>query len=265
VSVGRADLVAQRSLPGTWGEVLELARVTPTALCLGGPHALLMFSALCVAAGADVGRRRADGYVDVATGTAVLRLMRELAALADSAVSQGNPISVLDAMAAGDSVAYCPLLYGYVTYHQGPGAALDAADAPRWQPDERRGSVLGGTGLAVSRRCADMDSARRVLLGLSAATHQSGTAIEYGGQPSALAAWTDPAVDLASGNFYSATLESISTAWVRPRFDGFVAFQSASSALLREALSSSKPTDLVLGQLNSMFLAAADRSMEAAR
>jgi multiple sugar transport system substrate-binding protein len=265
VSVGRADLLARQPLPDTWSEVLDLARVTPTALCLGGPHAFLTFSALCVAFGSEPARRDADRYVEPEAGSAVLELMRELAALADPVVSQGNPISVLDAMVAGDNVAYCPLLYGYVTYHQGAEAALVAADAPRWSPGGRRGSVLGGTGLAVSRHCVDIDAARAVAMGLASAAYQCGTAVGSGGQPSALAAWTDPVIDESSGGFYSTTLDTVSTAWVRPRYDGFVGFQSAASARLREALTSSEPGERVLGQVDSLFRAAAGQPMEVGR
>lgn len=264
VSVARSDLVAERPLPDTWAEVLDLARAVPTALCLGGPHALLMFSAICVAAGAPPAQSGSGSFVDRGTGTAALELMRELAALTDPAVSQGNPISVLDAIAAGGGATYCPLLYGYVTYQQGE-APVVAADAPRWGDGGRRGSVLGGTGLAVSRHCSEVDAARAVLLALGSAAYQCGQAVEHGGQPSALAAWTDPVVDGASNGFYSRTLDTVGQAWVRPRFDGFVGFQSAASTLVRDAVTSSASADDLLGRLDSMYRAAADRSMEAVR
>src|SRR5262249_60001460 len=72
----------------------------------------------------------------------------------DLSVAASNPIGVLEAMAAGDAAACCPLVYGYVTYSE-PGRRphrLTACDAPAWQPGGRPGSVLGGTGIAISRR-----------------------------------------------------------------------------------------------------------------
>jgi multiple sugar transport system substrate-binding protein len=33
--------------PASWADARRAARVHPTAICLGGPHALLMFSAIC--------------------------------------------------------------------------------------------------------------------------------------------------------------------------------------------------------------------------
>ena len=49
VAVARPDLMDAR--PASWAQACQAARQHRTALCLGGPHALLMFSAICVAAG----------------------------------------------------------------------------------------------------------------------------------------------------------------------------------------------------------------------
>ena len=49
VAVARPDLMEAR--PASWEQACQAARTHPTTLCLGGPHALLMFSAICVAAG----------------------------------------------------------------------------------------------------------------------------------------------------------------------------------------------------------------------
>ena len=99
-------------------------------LCLGGPHALLMFSAICVAAGsapATAGRE----FVTEAAGTAALRVMAGLLARADPELSQRNPIGVLEAMAAPGGPAYCPLVYGYITYSVCPGAPDPGASSWR--------------------------------------------------------------------------------------------------------------------------------------
>jgi multiple sugar transport system substrate-binding protein len=56
------------------------------------------------------------------------------------------------------------------------------------------------------------------------------------GQPSARMAWNDPLVNAASGNFYGATCETAESAWVRPRFDGYIDFQTKASAAIRNAV-----------------------------
>ena len=114
-------------------------------LCLGGPHALLMFSAICVAAGsapATAGRE----FVTEAAGTAALRVMAALLARADPELSQRNPIGVLEAMAAPDGPAYCPLVYGYVTYARrgSPGGPAEPPAARR--PASPASASPGSTG-----------------------------------------------------------------------------------------------------------------------
>ncbi len=57
-------------------------------------------------------------------------------------------------MAARDDVALCPLIYGYVNYAApSAGRALGFHNAPVTNAGARPGSTLGGTGIAVSRRC----------------------------------------------------------------------------------------------------------------
>ena len=59
VAVARPDLMETR--PASWEQACQAARTHPTTLCLGGPHALLMFSAICVAAGAGPAQDDGDG------------------------------------------------------------------------------------------------------------------------------------------------------------------------------------------------------------
>ena len=43
----------------------------------------------------------------------------------------------------------------------------------------------------------------------------------------AAAAWTDPSVNVAADGFFFDTLQTLQSAYVRPRFDGFVRFFEA--------------------------------------
>ncbi|MCG5218250.1 type 2 periplasmic-binding domain-containing protein [Streptosporangium soli] len=242
--------------PATWEEAHELARElagsTPIALCLGGPHAFLMFCSLVVAQGE---LPFTDGTVASGeAGSAALDLMAGLLSLADAELSVLNPIGVLEAMSAPGGPAYCPLVYGYVNY-QGP---LAFGDAPVWRPHGRRGSVLGGTGLAVSRRAVNAadstgDLVRDVLRRLTGETVQRELFPATGGQPASLVAWTDAEVDAASGGFYRDTLATVLTAWVRPRFPGYIAFQDAASRLLRDGLIAGTPHGALLDELAKRY------------
>jgi multiple sugar transport system substrate-binding protein len=268
VCVTRPDLTRGRPAPRTWQEVAGLARELPVALVLGGPHALLTVLAICVAQGAPPVTEAGDGTPaggfadDAATRDAVLTalgLLADLSAHADLKLASGNPVDVLEAMAAEDAAACCPLVYGYVTY-SAPGQRprlLAAHNAPSWQPAGCPGSVLGGAGVAISRRVGDDDIevARAHLRRLLAGPVQADLVPRAGGQPALRAAWQSAAVNAACGNFYQQTLATLDQAWVRPRYPGWIAFQQEGSAVVREGLRSPVAPRVILGQLQSVFRA----------
>lgn len=251
VGAVRHDLARVDEVPATWREVVELARRVPVALCLGGPHALLTAFALCAAQG-----REPCGDDTLATGDALvaaLETMAELLALADADVSMSDPIGVLDAMAGGDRVAYCPLVYGYVTYSRRAGRPVEFRDAPAWTPGGRRGSVLGGTGLAVSSRVTDTGAVRAHLRRLVDERVQVDHVPLHGGQPSARAAWTDERVNADSRDFYRGTLRTVEQAWVRPRRRGFVEFCDSASAQVREGLLDGEPAPVIARRIETTY------------
>jgi multiple sugar transport system substrate-binding protein len=272
VAVARPDLMDVQ--PASWEQACQAAREHRTTLCLGGPHALLMFSAICVAAGsppaaaparpgpAGTGSEAGDGpFVNEAAGTAALTIMADLLDHADRELSQRNPIGVLDAMAASGGPAYCPLVYGYVTYQRPlagePGSSrLAAFDAPAGPGGI--GSVLGGTGLAITRSAVELGAAAALIRTLLSDKVQVGLYAELGGQSSARQAWEHPGADAAGGGFYRATLATVEEAWVRPRFAGYPEFQTAASAVLREGLLAGEPHAGLVRRVNELFAAARD-------
>ncbi|MGI5229934.1 hypothetical protein [Actinoallomurus sp. CA-142502] len=250
VAAARRDLAA--ALPGTWAEVRELARSYPVTLCLGGPHAFLTFCALCVAQGAPPCRYEGT-VVPPDAGEAALDTMAELVSRCGSEVWRRGPVGVLEAIAAGDGPAYCPLVDGYVTYAGG----LRYADAPAWEPGGRPGSVLGGTGLAVSRpRAADpavRDAIRDHLRRLCSPAVQRDLYPAAGGQPAARSTWTDAEASALSGGFYRATLATVEAAWVRPTGAGYVPFQDAASRLLRDGIAGRVRPRSLLRDLDTLY------------
>lgn len=250
----RPDLL-DGPLPTTWPEVLERSRRVPTALPLAGPHALLAFLAVCVALGAEPAAEPTV-LVDRETGTRALSIVSELVSAADDRSPAWNPIDVLEAMAATDAVALCPLVYGYVTY-AGPRSdgrrAVRFVDAPRGATDAPIGSVLGGTGIAVSRRTQITDELADYLRTLTSDAVQRDVIAANGGQPAARMAWRDPEVDAAASGFFSATLASVESAWVRPRYRGYIAFQDRGSELVRDAVAAGADPVRALERLDDHY------------
>ena len=77
---------------------------------------------------------------------------------------------------------------------------------------------------------------------------------EHQGQPAARAAWIDPALDATRG-FYSGTLRTTEAAWVRPRFPGYIEFQSRGSELIRDGLAERTPGPRLLDRLDALWRA----------
>jgi multiple sugar transport system substrate-binding protein len=167
-----------------------------------------------------------------------------------------NPIGLLNLMASADTVALCPLVFGYVPYAAPNSPAAHAVafhDAPSAAPGGPPGTTLGGTGLAISRRCTPSPALLDHLRWLLSSATQRGFIVAHSGQPSRREAWADAAVNWRWGDFYRNTQASIEAAWVRPRYPGYIAFQTKASAALREALASRTPPATIIAALQDLY------------
>ncbi|WP_345800867.1 hypothetical protein AAIB33_15550 [Microbacterium sp. AZCO] len=238
--------------PRTWDEVRALAAEGLVALSLAGPHAFLSLCSLAVALGDDPGRG-ADLF-DRETATEALSLLAALSATAPAGTSGLNPIGLLDRMRDRGDIGCVPLVYGYVTYSSPRVAFSDAPHA-----GGRIGSTIGGTGIAVSRRRTPSPEVLEHLAWLLDPRTQTAFIPAHDGQPSAAAAWDDEGVDAAASGFYSSTRATIDQSWVRPRFAGYIPFQSAASAVVRDALASGR-LSAALDDLQSLYSSARSSS-----
>ncbi|MFC7432068.1 MULTISPECIES: hypothetical protein [unclassified Agrococcus] len=229
VSARRAESVPEA--PVDWDAVRSLARAGGVAPNLAGPHAFLSLCSIAVSAGADP---TADGRIRDDAWDLAIDVLADLAAHAPVGTVDENPIALLERMSTGDDLRYVPLVYGYVSYAQRPAAQRVAFGAPP-AVDGRIGSTLGGTGIAITRRTPASAELLDHVAWLMGDEAQRSFIPAHAGQPSARSAWRDQAVDAAAGGFYSGTAATTEQAWVRPRFPGYVAVQTAASALVRDA------------------------------
>lgn len=262
VMASRPDLLGEPP-PPDWDSVIRLSERRKVALALAGPHALLHLFALCAALGEEPGG--AD-LVSNPVGFAAWRILQRLHARVPPGTTGLNPIGLLEAMAQTDAIALVPLTFGYVTYAAGaPGRQAVAFDeAPLAIPGGRHGSVLGGTGIAVTRRARVSAALLDHLAWLLSPAVQRGFIPDHAGQPSALVAWQDGRLDREWGGFYRRTAATVADAMLRPRHVGFVAFQNHAAALVRAALHEAAGPAAVLGQLRAAWqtsLPAASREM----
>lgn len=254
VQAWRPDLI--EAAPAIWTEVLALAEQGWVLLPLRPPHSLMCFYTLA----ADLGRPCiVDGSADLVdgeTGETAFEMLREIAALVDPACLTMDPIAVFERMAeTGSRIACAPLIYGYVPYavagfrpHR-----LAFADMPVAGGNGPVGSALGGTGIAVSAFSAAREAAIDFAHWIASGDVQRGPYAAAGGQPGHAAAWEDDAVNAATGDFYRGTRATLEGAWVRPRHDGYMAFQQQASDCINGGLAGRQDARRVVADINRLF------------
>lgn len=250
--------------PKTWDEVATFADEHSVVLSLSGPHAFLTFASLCVALGEEPARGHEDlPLVSRNVGLEVFGRLTRLAAGCPSGSAEMSPIELLSRMAKGAFAAYCPLVFGYVNYALASRARpLQFVDAPSINIGGRHGSTVGGTGLALTRRSEPSAELIDHFRWLLAPDTQREYIPAFAGQPSARAAWNDDEINRSSGNFYRGTILTMETSWVRPRYDGYIAFQAAASEVIRSVLRGGDTPSDGLNQLDRLYKASRNNRLE---
>lgn len=254
VMASRADLL-DGDMPETWDGIVELSKATgKVALSLAGPHAALSFLSIAAAFGEPPAEADPDVLVSARTGQLVYELLAELASRSPKSVAEKNPIGILAHMTEEADVVLCPLIYGYVNYSSpSKGRKITFGNAPRRVPGGRPGSTLGGTGIGISKRCVPSPELKAHLLWLMGRDAQISFIPVHDGQPSRREAWHDQGVNSRWGGFYENTADTLEQAYVRPRHDGYIAFQGKASALLREAFETRAAASGVLARLQDLY------------
>jgi multiple sugar transport system substrate-binding protein len=242
ISAYRPDLLRQANaeLPSTWDDLLTLARlglVTVPAIPIDSLMNLFML---------------ADEVIAKPEGTQALQLLRELVQLSAPGSTERNPIRTWQVLADSTTVAYCPFAYGYSNYSR-PGYAantLHTSSLVTFAGKPLR-STLGGAGLAVSKSCRHLDHALAYAQFVASPCTQQTLYTASGGQPGHRSAWLDPALNRSTNNFFANTIQTLDSAWVRPRFPGFIAFQDEASNLVHAYLLHSGRESQVLDNMNA--------------
>lgn len=254
VSALRPELAADP--PPSWKAALELVRALKhrTAIPLAPAHAISSLLTLWTAAGLEP---LTDGrLVDPERGVEQLEWLLEVAAAGHPSATLWEPPAALAALTAGE-LDYVPLTYGYSSYSTPlNGRAGGVAGARFTEIPGTVGATLGGAGLAVSAFSEHPEAAAQFAAWTCSAEIQRTIVAPAGGQPASAACWTDPVLDAAAGEFYSATAATMRAAWVRPRAAWWPAFQLAAGRLItRSLIERDAPAD-VLRRLSDLHQAA---------
>jgi multiple sugar transport system substrate-binding protein len=245
----RADLVEP---PADWDGIVALAKAGHVTLPLLAPHSMMCFFTLTASLGHPCATEGGE-FVDRATGIRAIEMLAEVAQHLEPSNFAMDPIAASEAMAHADAkVALMPLGYGYVSYAV-PGFRphpLRFADIPL---PGAKGSALGGTGIAVSAFSQHRQAAIDYAYWVASADVQRGLYATSGGQPGHATAWEDDAVNAAAGNFYRDTRKTLEAAYVRPRHNGYMAFQDAASKRLNAGLIERQSPAAILAHIDRAF------------
>lgn len=233
-----------------------MARDGSVAIPLRSPHALMLFfwvaNALKIPLLTSPDTFMADD--NIAT---VLNHMRDLTDHISSDCYDSDPIAVLDAMAHNDTTTlYCPHIYGYINYSwTGFRDNVVVFDniVPLNTGEKIGGTVLGGTGIAVSALSNHRDIAVQYALEIASAPCQSDIWVRSGGQPGNKVAWQDENSNRLTHNFMHNTLTTLENAWLRPRYNGYLTFQSRGSDLVCDFLRGATDQTTTIHALQTLY------------
>ena len=252
VAAYRPDLIA--APPMDWDAARDLARRGQMLWPLKPGDAFASFLTLAANLGSPCAEESGP-FVDPEVGLQVIAFMQDFVSLLPERCLSMSPIDVFEEMSRGSGAAYCPLAFGYSTY------AIDGfrpkrlrfVDMPAARGNGPVGSLLGGAGVAVSHATSDPQAAIDVAFWLASAECQSGTYLEADGQPASLKAWTDEAANEHTHGFFRDTRSTLQSAYVRPRHDGYTAFQTEASEIVHGGLRGRMKAAETVAELNRAF------------
>ena len=254
VQAWRPDLIA--APPASWADMLDLARAGRVLLPLRPPHSLMTFFTLSGNLGTPCATSGPGDLIAPEAGARVWEMMAEIAALVDPACFGMDPIAILERMGEDSAEFACaPLIYGYVSYSMDGfrPRTVRFGDIPAAGANGPVGSALGGTGLAVSAFTRAPEAALDFAYWIASGDIQKGLYAMSGGQPGHAEAWEDDAVNAATADFYRATRPTLEAAWVRPRHNGYMAFQHAASERINAGLAAHESASTVISDINRLF------------
>lgn len=259
VAVLRPDLLDKIGLPvpRTLDDVRELARHTRIGIGYKGVHSLMVFFTLCANLGDPLfsNLERPNQVVARQTGLRALEIMREILDWCPPEVLEWNSIGLLNAMRDRADIAYCPYVFGFANYGlAGPGQ-LGFSNIPGVESNTARGSILGGTGLAVSHKCAHPEAALAVAGFVLGREVQIAMTLQHG-QPARRSAWLDATVNATFNGFYQRTLATIEQAYVRPRHPGYLTWQWEAGQAMEQFLREPGDPHALLDTLDALYLQA---------
>ncbi len=257
VAASRPDLFKANglSIPETYDDLLDLSK-KGLVIMPGIPQDTLMnFYMMCCTLGEDVCTGEEE-VVSPDIGVEALKLLRALVVKMDPQIFDWNPIRVYEAMTQTDKYLYCPWAYGYSNYSRSGYASklLHFHDMVDIGGKGKAISTLGGTGLAVSAQCREIEMAMHYAQYVASPECQQSVFFGGGGQPGHRSSWTDGHTNALTADFFKNTLPALDRSFLRPRYNGHMYFQDRAGAPIRDYLINGGEEKALLDQLNRLYI-----------
>ncbi|MFG6448633.1 carbohydrate ABC transporter substrate-binding protein [Roseateles sp. BYS180W] len=244
----------QTQRPADISDLLEWGRAGRLSMAAWPLDMLMHFYGICEALG-EAPFLRPSALVAAEVGEQALVLLRSISDACGPQAQQSNPIAALRRLALqpGKALApqFCPMAYGYSNYARRPlpgQRRLSFGSVPTLGGRPWR-TTLGGAGIAVSAHCANPEAAAQHALWLAGAQVQTGLYTEAGGQPGHRQAWLDEFNNDMTGGYFRDTLAQLDSAYLRPRYPGYIEFQSEGTEVMARYLRHELDTKAALAQL----------------
>jgi multiple sugar transport system substrate-binding protein len=250
----RADLLSTQVVPKDWDQVFQLAedlkkkkRKIGMALC--PTDCLCSFLSLTAQLGSPI-REENGSLVNPNIGLLALENLRKLRDVAHEQSLDWNPVQLYDYMSEEDDIVYSPLGFCYTNYSRDGfrSKLLSFTNPPGTTP------VLGGAGIAVSSKSSYLREAARFAYWVCTAEVQKNLYVIAQGQPAHQQAWLDEKANTITNNFFSQCLAGLQSAYVRPRYAGWPAFQQKMGEIIHGFLSNDLEPNYILQLLEELYV-----------
>lgn len=243
------------NLPKSWKELLSMAANGNVAVPAIPIDSLMNTYMLCTDID-DTLFSNDQEFVNRKTGIKALEHLKQLVDLCPDKCLERNPIKTFEALVSEEDPAeYCPFAYGYSNYARSGYArqALDFGDIVDGPSNKPLRSVLGGTGLAVSRNCPHPEAAKAFLQYTVSPEVQKSIYAENGGQPGHRRAWTHKGANALCHDYFRKTLPALDRAYVRPRYNGYMHFQDYASLEVHKFLKRLQDVESTMDAMNEFY------------
>ena len=232
----RPDLMANRNLqlPATWDDLIGLADQKQAIMPGFGADLFLNWLMFLHALDARP-FATPDSVGDKDKALEAMRLLKRLAEPMPEEMFEWNPIKIAELMTQRDDFAYCAFAYSYGNYCRPSYVKTPLKYGNHIQLIEKTlQSILGGTGLTISPGCKEVELALDFSLYCADARMQSTLYTYAGGQPVRRETWLADDLDSFAGGFFADSYMAHENALLRPRYNGYVAFQEKAGKPLQQ-------------------------------